>query len=152
MPRIYRLQREQLIPAQLDQVWDFFATPANLNAMTPPDMQFEIVFGGEAPMQPGQLIEYRLTFIPGVKSTWLTEITHLQEKSFFIDEQRIGPYRFWHHEHRFVEDSGKTRVIDTVTYALPFGLLGELVHALWVRRRLGAIFDFRQNMLREIFV
>jgi ligand-binding SRPBCC domain-containing protein len=151
LPKIYRLQREQVVPAGLEAVWAFFATPANLNVMTPPDMQFEIVFGGEAPMHPGQLIEYHLTFIPGVKSTWLTEITHLEEKCFFIDEQRIGPYRLWHHEHRFAEEGGKTRVIDTVSYALPFGLLGELIHALWVRHRLEEIFDYRRKMLQEMF-
>jgi ligand-binding SRPBCC domain-containing protein len=151
LPKIHRLQREQIVSAGMDKVWAFFTTPTNLNIMTPPDMQFKILYGAETPMYAGQLIEYQVTFIPGLKSNWLTEITHIQERAFFIDEQRFGPYRFWHHTHHFWEQSGGTRMKDTVTYAMPFGPLGEIVHALWVHRRLRAIFDYRQTKLREIF-
>jgi ligand-binding SRPBCC domain-containing protein len=151
LPTIFRLSRQQTIPASLDQVWTYFATPSNLNEMIPPEMDFEILHGGDEMMYPGRLIEYRVTFIPGVSSRWLTEITYVREMVFFVDEQRLGPYRFWIHEHRFAEVGGKVHMKDLVTYAMPFGRLGDILHAVWVRNRLMEIFDFRQKKLRGIF-
>jgi len=151
MSRVYRLVRQQFIPASIERVWAYFATPANLNAMTPPDLDFEIVSGGESPMYEGQLIEYRVRFMPLVRSLWLTEIVHVVEKHSFVDEQRLGPYRFWYHEHLFEPVEGGVQMTDRVTYALPFGLLGDWVHALWVRRKLEHIFDFRRKKVAEIF-
>ena len=148
---IQRLSRQQIVPAALDEVWAYFATPANLNEMTPPDMNFEIIHGGEEPMYPGQLIEYRVQFMPLFKSRWLTEIEHVQAKCFFVDEQRIGPYRFWYHEHHFDSVENGTLIRDQVTYVLPFGLLGEIVHRVWVRPRLNAIFDFRREKVKALF-
>lgn len=131
---IHRLIRQQFIPKSGEQVWTFFATPANLNAMTPPDLDFEIVSGGEPPMYAGQLIEYRVRFLPFVRSRWLTEIAHVVDGRYFVDEQRIGPYRFWYHEHIFEPAEDGVQMTDRVTYALPFGILGDLVHVLWVRQ------------------
>jgi ligand-binding SRPBCC domain-containing protein len=148
---IHRLTQKQLVTASLDDVWAYFATPANLNDMTPPDMQFEIIHGNESRMYQGQLIEYRVQFMPLVKSRWLTEIAHVQEKSYFVDEQRIGPYHFWYHEHRFEEVEDGTHISDQVTYELPFGLLGDFVHAIWVRPRLNSIFEYRKVKVKEIF-
>lgn len=149
--RVHRLYRKQLIPAPLEQVWDYFATPINLNEMTPLDLNFEIIYGGEAPMYPGQIIEYRVQFLPLVKSLWLTEIARVVEGRYFADEQRLGPYRFWYHEHIFEPTESGIWMTDRVTYALPFGLLGELLHMLWVRRKLEHIFDFRRRKIEEIF-
>lgn len=148
---IYTLETIQTIPADLDSVWAYFATPRNLNEMTPPDMAFEFVRGGDEPMYAGQVIEYRVTIVPGVRVRWLTQITHVRERSYFIDEQRVGPYRLWVHEHRFEPVEGGVRMTDRVTYALPFGPLGILAHAAFVRRRLEAIFDFRRRKVMEVF-
>lgn len=151
MPRIYRLSCAQIVPADLDRVWEFFATPRNLNKLTPPEMHFDILFGADEPMYPGQLIEYRIRLVPGVVIHWLTEITHVEPKRRFIDEQRFGPYAFWYHEHRFVPTPEGTWIEDHVTYALPLGIFGEIAHALWVRRQLEYIFDFRHRAIEEIF-
>lgn len=148
---LHQLIHEQFVPTPLDKVWEYFATPANLNDMTPSDMNFEITHGGEGDMFQGQLIAYRVQIMPLVKSRWLTEISHIKEKEYFVDEQRIGPYRFWYHEHRFKAVEGGTLISDQVTYALPFGPLGDLVNALWVGPRLKSIFDFRSNKTAEIF-
>jgi len=148
---IHRLTRQQIVSASLDEVWAYFATPQNLNEMTPSDMKFDIVHGGEGKMFQGQLIEYRVGFMPLVKSRWLTEIAHVEDQAYFVDEQRIGPYRFWYHEHSFETVNGGTRITDQVTYELPFGFLGDIVHALWVGNRLKGIFDFRREKVKELF-
>ncbi len=148
---IHRLYRQQIVPASLDEVWAYFANPQNLNEMTPDDMKFEIVHGGEGKMSQGQIIEYRVKFMPLVKSLWLTEITHVMEGSYFVDEQRIGPYRMWYHEHSFEAVEGGTQITDQVTYVMPFGFLGEIVHAVWVDRRLKGIFDFRKKKVKQLF-
>ncbi len=98
---IHYLHCEQIIPASPEQVWAYFANPNNLNELTPPDMNFEIVTGGNTSMYEGQIIEYRVEFVRGLRSLWLTEIAHVREGVYFVDEQRIGPYRFWYHEHLF---------------------------------------------------
>jgi ligand-binding SRPBCC domain-containing protein len=151
MTNVYRLIRQQFIPAPIERVWAYFATPANLNEMTPPDLDFEIVCGGEPPMYEGQIIEYRVRFLPFVRSLWLTEIVHVTECRSFVDEQRLGPYRFWYHEHLFEPVEGGVQMTDRLTYALLFGVLGDLVHALWVRRKLEHIFDFRRQKVAQIF-
>ncbi len=148
---IHRLYRQQIVPASLDEVWAYFANPQNLNEMTPDDMKFEIVHGGEGKMSQGQIIEYRVKFMPLVKSLWLTEITHVMEGSYFVDEQRLGPYRMWYHEHSFEAVEGGTQITDQVTYVMPFGFLGEIVHAVWVDRRLKGIFDFRKKKVKQLF-
>jgi ligand-binding SRPBCC domain-containing protein len=151
MTNVYRLIRQQFIPAPIERVWAYFATPANLNEMTPPDLDFEIVCGGEPSMYEGQIIEYRVRFLPFVRSLWLTEIVHVTECRSFVDEQRLGPYRFWYHEHLFEPVEGGVQMTDRLTYALLFGALGDLVHALWVRRKLEHIFDFRRQKVAQIF-
>ena len=148
---IHRLNRQQVVPASLDEVWEYFSTPKNLDEMTPPDMHFQILSGGEIPMYLGQLIEYRIQIIPLVVSRWLTEIAHLEEKAYFVDEQRLGPYKFWYHEHQFEPVNSGTRISDRVTYELPLRPLGDLVHTLWVGPRLQAIFDYRRDKVKTLF-
>ena len=145
------LHREQIIPAPIEAVWEFVCAPQNLNTITPPDMNFEIIAGGDAKMYEGQMIEYRVEFIRGVRSLWLTEIAHVRENEYFVDEQRVGPYRFWYHEHRFENVQGGVKMTDHVTYVLPFGPLGDVVHAVWVRNRLKSIFDFRVQEIENLF-
>ena len=148
---IKRLAYEQTIPAPLNQVWNYFSTPMNLNSLTPPDMEFQIIEGGQKSMYQGQLIEYRIQFLPQLKSRWLTEITHIKEQTYFIDEQRMGPYQFWHHQHHFEQIKSGTRMTDLVTYKLPFGLIGDLVHKIWIGPRLKVIFDYRARQVDMIF-
>jgi len=148
---IHRLHQQQLIPASIEDVWAYFSNPENLNELTPPDMSFEITHSGQKEMYPGQLIEYRVQFIRGIKSRWLTEIAHVRQHAYFVDEQRIGPYQFWYHEHWFETVDDGVRITDHVTYAMPFSLLGEVVHAFWIQKRLTAIFDYRQRKIIELF-
>jgi ligand-binding SRPBCC domain-containing protein len=148
---IYLLETQQLIPADLDTVWAFFATPRNLNEITPPDLHFTFVRGGDEPMYAGQIIEYRVTVFPYISTRWVTQITHVEPRRRFIDEQRVGPYRLWIHEHRFEPVEGGVLMTDRVTYALPFGPLGRLVHRMFVRRRLEYIFGYRRRRVAEIF-
>ncbi|MFN2237095.1 MAG: SRPBCC family protein [Anaerolineales bacterium] len=148
---IHTLRRQQLIPADIERVWDYFATPRNLNEMTPPDMAFEFIQGGDEPMYAGQVIAYKVMIVPGMRVPWLTQITHVEPGKRFIDEQRLGPYHLWIHEHRFEPQPNGVLMTDQVTYALPFGLFGDLVHTLYVRRRLAYIFDYRRKKVNALF-
>jgi ligand-binding SRPBCC domain-containing protein len=148
---IHYLHREQIIPARLEILWKYFSEPKNLNLLTPPDMNFEIITGGDVEMYEGQIIEYRVEFLRGIKSLWLTEIAHVRENEYFVDEQRVGPYRFWYHEHKFEAVENNVKMTDHVTYAAPFGFVGDIVHAVWIRQRLKSIFDFRYQKISETF-
>lgn len=149
---IHRLLSTQVIPRPLDEVWEFFSTPKNLNVLTPSEMSFEFTHGADEPMYLGQLIEYRVQILPLIKATWLTEITHLKDHSYFVDEQRIGPYQFWYHEHRFTEIQSGTLTTDTVTYAIPLGSLGgDIIHSLAIRPKLQSVFSYRQLKINELF-
>lgn len=143
--------RTQRVPSPLQVVWSFFTDPANLGLITPPDLDFEILWGGEAPVRAGQLICYRVRLLPFWRTVWVTEISHLQPLRSFVDEQRLGPYFFWYHEHIFRSALGGTDIIDRVAYALPGGLAGRLIHRLWVRQRLEMIFEYRREKLAEVF-
>ena len=148
---VHYLRREQIVPMPVEKVWEYFCDPKNLNDITPPDMNFEIVQGGDQKMFEGQLIEYRVEFIRGVRSLWLTEIAHARACEYFVDEQRIGPYRFWHHEHRFERTPAGTKMTDHVTYAVSFGIIGDLLNSLWIGKRLQNIFEFRRKKIIELF-
>lgn len=147
---IRTFERTQFLPADPATVWSYFSTPQNLNALTPPEMHFEILSQPE-PMYQGQLIAYRIRVAPGVHLKWLTEIRHVREGRYFVDEQRRGPYALWYHEHRFEPKDDGVLMTDRVTYALPFGPLGDLVHALWVGRQLREIFDYRREAVAKVF-
>lgn len=148
---VHYLHREQIIPAPLQKIWEYFCDPKNLNEITPPDMNFEILQGADVKMYVGQLIEYRVEFVRGIRSRWLTEIAHVRAGEYFVDEQRVGPYRFWYHEHDFQQVSTGTKMTDRVTYVIPFGFLGDLSNAFWIEKRLGQIFDFRRHKIVELF-
>lgn len=148
---VHYLHREQIIPAPVEKVWAYFCDPRNLNEITPPDMNFEIIKGGDVAMYEGQIIEYRVEFIRGVRSFWLTEIAHVREDEYFVDEQRIGPYHFWYHEHIFEKVPNGTRMTDRVTYAVQFGFVGDVLNAVWISKRLKNIFDFRKRKIAKLF-
>jgi ligand-binding SRPBCC domain-containing protein len=150
---IHRLVREQEVWGDPAEIWEFFASPHNLDTLTPSSLSFQIV-GDVAPrMFPGQMIEYRIGVLPGVRTRWLTEITHVREEEFFVDEQRIGPYRIWHHEHHFRPraDGRGVTMLDRVTYEVGWGPLGDAIHALWIGRQLTTIFDYRRRRVDELF-
>jgi ligand-binding SRPBCC domain-containing protein len=147
---LHHLHRTQFLPADLDRVWAFFSTPTNLDALTPPDLSFEIL-GEPGPMYQGQLIAYRIGILPWVRLNWLTEIRHVREGRYFVDEQRRGPYALWYHEHHFEPRDGGVLMTDHVTYALPLGPLGDVVQALWVRRQLRHIFEYRNTAVEREF-
>ncbi|MFM1857094.1 MAG: hypothetical protein RLZ05_154 [Bacteroidota bacterium] len=148
----YSFQTIQRIPITLEQAWDFFSNPANLQRITPGEMGFEIVstFHG-ATMYPGQLIEYTVKPLLGIPLYWMTEITHVQDMQYFIDEQRFGPYTLWHHQHHFKAIEGGVEMIDIVHYRIPLGPLGDLANALFVRAKLKKIFDFRYEAVENLF-
>ncbi len=149
---MYQIQRKQLLKADIDTVWDFISSPLNLEAITPDTMRFEILtdLRGQK-MHPGQLIRYKISPFLGIRMNWVTEITHVQERSFFVDEQRFGPYKFWHHQHKITEVPGGVEMLDTVHYMLPLGPLGTLAQKLFVQRQLEDIFTFRYNKLESLF-
>ena len=149
---IHVLTRTQIVPASVEECWAFFSDPRNLAKITPPELDFTVLTALPERVYPGMMIEYRVRPLFGIPVRWVTEITHVEAEKFFVDEQRIGPYRIWHHEHHFKPlGDGITEVNDKVTYVLPFGPLGDLAHPFLVRPQLEKIFAFREQALRKIF-
>lgn len=142
----YRLQREQLIPQSIERVFSFFANAENLELLTPRWLNFEILSPPPIEMHVGSIIQYRLR-IHGMPVHWTTAITEWNPPFGFVDVQLNGPYRLWHHRHRFMSHGQQTHMIDEVTYRLPFGWLGNVAHHLLVKRDLQRIFDFRVQMI-----
>jgi ligand-binding SRPBCC domain-containing protein len=148
---LYTLHRKQQLPVPLLDVWDFISNPKNLAVITPPSMGFTTLSGDERTMYPGQIIHYTVTPLLGIKLQWVTEITHVVDQSFFVDEQRHGPYRFWHHKHFLKEIPGGVEMEDIVHYKLPMGILGRMVHPILVKPKLEEIFEYRHKKLVELF-
>lgn len=147
---LYSLLQEQLLPISQHEAWEFFGNPANLPLITSPDLGFRITSPLPERMHAGMIVTYTVTPFVGLPVKWITEITHADPPHFFVDEQRFGPYRFWHHQHHFHEVRNGIEMIDLVHYALPFGPLGTLAAPL-VRKRIEAIFSFRRQALLERF-
>ena len=114
-------------------------------------MGFHILSGADREMFPGQIIQYIVTPVLGIKTKWVTEITHVKNKAYFVDEQRFGPYALWHHKHFIRPIEGGVELEDIVDYKLPFGLLGRLAHPILVKPKLKEIFDYRHKKLIELF-
>jgi ligand-binding SRPBCC domain-containing protein len=149
---IYTLLAEQKLPLSLGDAWDFFSSPENLSKITPEDMGFVITSPEQGKMYPGQIITYKVSILPGIKANWVTEITHVRNREYFVDEQRYGPYSMWHHEHQFEEISDGVLMKDKVSYKLPFGFLGHMVHPIIIKPQLTKIFSYRFKILEEMFV
>ncbi len=150
---VYTLERVQRLPISLEEAWAFFSSPLNLREITPPYMRFEVLSDHRwvDRMYPGQIITYTVRPLLGIPLFWMTEITHVREGEFFVDEQRVGPYALWHHQHHFKPIEGGVEMTDLVHYRLPLGILGALAHALLVRRQLEEIFDYRYRVLEQRF-
>ena len=148
MPGLYMLESTQFLPVSLKEAWDFFSTPDNLSELTPPGLSMKITSrSGSYKIYAGQIISYRLKPLLGIPVNWVTEISHVEDLHYFVDEQRFGPYSFWHHAHFFREVSGGVEMKDLVHYKIPFGILGRWAHGLFVRRQLENIFAFRKKFL-----
>ena len=149
---VYSIKTVQRMPVSLAHAWDFFSSPANLQTITPPYMGFTIISQHHGDkMYPGQIIEYKVTPLLGIPLYWMTEITHVQEECFFVDEQRFGPYSLWHHQHHFKAIEGGVEMTDIVHYKLPLWWLGDLANALFVKKQLAGIFEYRKKKVEEIF-
>lgn len=149
--KLHSLAREQCFPITLDTAWEFFSSPRNLDEITPGELGMKIVSLPGEKMYEGQIITYRVKILPGVWVPWVTEIKAVDEGRSFVDEQRFGPYKFWHHRHSFEEIPGGVRMRDLVHYGLGFGPGGALAHAVFVRSKLESIFAFRREMLARRF-
>lgn len=149
--KIYTLNAKQDLPISMDEAWSFLSDPKNLKVITPNYMGFNIQSGADRPMFAGQIIEYIVTPFLGIKTKWVTEITHSVNKEYFVDEQRYGPYSLWHHKHFIKQIDGGVEMEDLLHYKLPFGLLGQIVHPFLVKPKLDEIFEYRRNKLNELF-
>ncbi len=149
--QIYQLSAKINVPIDVSEAWNFLSDPGNLKLITPDYMGFNIVSSGGEKMFPGQIISYKVSPLLGIKMNWVTEITYVQDKTYFVDEQRIGPYSLWHHKHFIKEIKNGTEMIDIVHYRLPFPLVANRFHDLLVKPKLKEIFKYRTNKLVELF-
>ncbi len=141
------------VPQNLEKVWDFFSRPENLNEITPDDMKFQFLTDTKGKkMYEGMIIRYNVSPLPLMKFNWVTEITKIREKEYFVDEQRIGPYKMWHHEHHFRKiDENTTEMTDILTYDVGKGILGPILDRLFIGKKVDGIFDFRETTISKYF-
>ena len=149
--KIYTLHTKQNLPISIEEAWDFLSDPKNLKTITPDFMGFDIVSGADRKMYPGQIIEYIVKPVLGIPNKWVTEITHVVEGKYFVDEQRFGPYALWHHKHFLKEIPGGVEMEDIIHYKIPFGFIGQLVQPILVAPKLNQIFNYRKVKLIELF-
>ncbi len=146
---MYQLKRTQFIRTDLKTAWDFFSSPGNLKKITPDYMGFDVKTELPDKMYEGLMIEYTVKPLLGIPMNWITEIKTVKELEFFVDEQRKGPYKIWHHEHHFKEVDGGVEMTDIVSYELPLGILGRIMHPFLVQKKLEEIFDFRFKAVEQ---
>ena len=148
---VHTLEQTQILPITMEQAWDFFSSPRNLDEITPDDLGFQITYIAGDRIYEGQIITYRVRIAPLLHVPWVTEIKHVDAGRSFVDEQRSGPYKLWHHRHTFEPVDHGVKMTDLVHYALPFGPFGAIAHAVFVRRKLGHIFAHRKTILTARF-
>ncbi len=149
--KIYNIHTKQNLPITKEKAWEFLSSPKNLKTITPAYMSFDILSGADRPMFAGQIIQYIVTPVLGIKTKWVTEITHVVDGEYFVDEQRFGPYALWHHKHFIKEIPGGVEMEDVIDYKVPMGFLGQLVHPILVKPKLKEIFEYRRKKLIELF-
>lgn len=142
---------KQKVNISLAEAWAFFSNPVNLDKLTPGDMNFKITSSDHERIYPGMIITYKVSPLLGINMNWMTEITHVQDRKYFIDNQKSGPFKIWHHQHHFKEIDGGIEMTDILHYKAPFGLIGRLAEKAFVNRRVNAIFEYRTKVLEEIF-
>ena len=149
--KIFKLKYSQKLPISLNEAWDFLSSPNNLELITPKSMDFNITDWDRKKAYPGQIIRYTVKPILGIKINWVTEITHVRGKEYFVDEQRFGPYTFWHHKHFIKEIEGGVIMEDVIHYKPPFGLIGVLLNFLFINSKLNSVFKHRELELIKTF-
>jgi ligand-binding SRPBCC domain-containing protein len=152
MSKVYSIKFVQFLPVSLEEAWHFFSRPDNLKDITPANLGFKIIstHSGDQ-MYAGQVIEYTVRPLAGIPVYWMTEITHVKDKEYFVDEQRYGPYSLWHHQHHFKAIEGGVEMTDIVHYKIPFWFIGDIANSLFVRKQLADIFSFRYKKAEELF-
>lgn len=149
--KLYTLTSTQHLPVSREEAWNFLSNPAQLENITADNMSLTPLEPLPQAMYEGMIIHYQIRPFLGIKLNWVTEITHIDEGQMFVDEQRFGPFRFWHHEHRLVEKGNGTEMQDIVHYAMPFSLLGCIAHVVFVRSMLENMFKYRKSVMKDIF-
>ena len=149
--KIYRLKTVQNLPIGIEEAWEFFSNPNNLSVITPEWLNFKVTSKLPDKMYAGMVITYKVHPLLGIPNTWVTEITHVREPFYFVDEQRFGPYKFWHHQHHFKEIENGVEMTDIVSYALPFDPLSRPINSLLVEKKVKEIFKFREKKLMKLF-
>ncbi|HSG32200.1 MAG TPA: SRPBCC family protein [Thermodesulfobacteriota bacterium] len=150
--KLYTLNKTQILPIGLCECWNFFSNPSNLEQITPPELGLKVKSETADKMYAGMIIEYDVTPLAGIKQTWVTEITQVDYLNYFIDEQRFGPYKFWHHQHKFKKLSDNTtQAIDIVNYSLPLDPVSRIINNLFISKQLNRIFEFRKQVLEKMF-
>ena len=147
---LYQFRKQQKVNTTIDDLWDFISSPANLKEITPDYMGFDIT-SDENPkkMYPGMIISYKVSPLLGIKTTWVTEITQVKDKEYFVDEQRVGPYNIWHHQHMIESIENGVLMTDIVSYKPPFGFLGAIANSILIKSKLNEIFDYRTIALEK---
>ena len=149
--KIYQINTKQNLPISVKEAWEFLSSPNNLAEITPKYMNFKILSGANKSIFAGQIIQYKVTPVLGITLKWVTEITHVKQNEYFVDEQRFGPYSLWHHKHFIKEIDGGVELEDIIDYKIPFGILGKAFHSILVKPKLQEIFDHRKKKLIELF-
>jgi ligand-binding SRPBCC domain-containing protein len=151
--KTYTVNFEQKLPISIEEAWAFFSSPLNLAKITPKSMAFVITsdYSAQTKMYEGMIITYKVSPLLGIKLDWMTEITHVKEGAYFIDEQRFGPFKFWHHEHHFKAIEGGVLMTDKLIYGIPFGIFGQIANAITVSKQTKEIFSFRERAVEELF-
>src|SRR6476660_3467466 len=151
MSKVYSFKKVQLLSVSLDEAWEFFSNPDNLKKITHASLGFQIIstFHGKK-IYAGQIIEYKVKPVFGIPLYWMTEITHVSDKKYFIDEQRFGPYSLWHHQHHFKQTPDGVEMTDIVHYKIPFGFLGNIAQRLFVKKQLDGIFEYRLKVTDDV--
>jgi len=149
--KTYQFRSKQFLPITINEAWEFFSNPNNLTKITPPWLNFEVTSKLGSKMYAGMIITYLVRPLLNIPTTWVTEITHVREPNYFVDEQRFGPYKLWHHQHHFKETDNGIEMTDIVSYALPLDPLSRPINSLLVEKKVKGIFKFREKKLEELF-
>ena len=152
--KTYSLKWETMLPIPLNEAWDFFSSPLNLAKITPPEMNFMVTTANNGQgdkMYAGMIITYKVSPLWGIKMNWMTEITHVDEKKYFVDEQRFGPYALWHHQHHFKQVEGGVLMVDILDYAIPYSIFGRIANMVLVKKQINRIFDYRAGAIEQLF-
>lgn len=150
--KLYQLKTSQKLPISIQTAWEFFSNPTNLSKITPLWLNFEVRTKLPEKMYCGMIITYFVRPLLNIPQTWVTEITHVNQPNYFVDEQRFGPYKFWHHQHSFtITEDGGVIMDDIVSYVIPFGFLGRIINYFIVSKKVKEIFDYRKTVLEKMF-